>query len=200
MRRRLRRSEHQDPRHPQQPDPQASLWHTNPQTPCLPSAHRPLLTHVFHCACAARRRRGRRASACPTSRSRARCAECSQTTHPTIHDPCSPRSRLRPVVCRSSNGMKSVSTCVSCSACRTRARRACRPRCAGALPRYTHPPLRQLHTQPLSCPSLSPHRRQRDRVVRRGLAMMIESDFYACARPFSNAPTRPPTLASTRQN
>ena len=37
MRRRLRRSEHQDPRHPQQPDPQRML--TPPHTPDCSSSH-----------------------------------------------------------------------------------------------------------------------------------------------------------------
>ena len=51
-------------------------------------------------------------SACPSSRSRARCALLTtQTTHQPTHGPYRPRSNLRPLVCRSWSGTRFASMC-----------------------------------------------------------------------------------------
>ena len=77
------------------------------------------------------------------------------------------------------SGTRFASTSASCSACRV-CSRAPTPNIAASDSRpAAHPPALWCADEGTSRMQTSLRRRQRDRVVRRGLAMMIESDFYA---------------------
>ena len=158
----------QNPRHAQQPHPQGMLaLHASPSK--APPMHP--CSHSCVCAVRSRPRTGRRAWACPSSRSPA--LSSSGTSAP------------RPVAVYTPPPLGSTT-------------HACPQTLVVHRVRFDVRLMQRVPYEGVSRMQTSLRRRHRDRVVRRGLALIIESDFYATdagRQHFASVPPlKPPSI------